>query len=106
MSLVLSYDDMVLRVDGDVFEIFFRGAFSHRIPLAWLVVQVQPSIKGRLVLRMTCAREDLPLYEVMQKARILPGSSTERVIRTEEEPIYREFFIQVAQLCNRPVVLP
>jgi hypothetical protein len=104
MPLVFSQDDLVLRVDGDVLEIFSRGAFSHRIPLAWLVVQVQPSIKGSLVVRVTSARNDGPLYEVMQKAKIVQGSSVELVIRTEEEPLYRQFFTQVAQLCGRPLV--
>jgi hypothetical protein len=106
MPLVFSYDEMVMRVDGDVLEIFSRGAFSHRILLPWLAVQVQPAIKGRLTVKIASARHDLPLYEVMRKAAAMPGSGIERVIRTEEEPIYREFFIQVAQLCGRGVVVP
>ena len=64
-----------LNVDGDILEIFSRGAFSRRVPLAWLAVQVQPSIKGRLVVRIASARDDMPLYEVMQKARITPGNA-------------------------------
>jgi len=99
-----SHEGLVLRVDGDILEIFSRGAFSRRVPLAWLAVQVQPSIKGRLVVRIASARDDMPLYEVMQKARITPGNAVEVVIRTEEEPLYRQFFTQVAQLCGRPVV--
>jgi len=105
MPLVFSDDNyLVMRVDGDILEIFRRGAFSHRVPLAWLAVQVQPSIKGRLVVRIFSAREEMPLYEVMTKAKIMPGSSVELVIRTEEEPLYRQFFTQVAQVCGRPVV--
>src|ERR1700678_2713844 len=95
---------LVLRVDGDVLEIFSRPAFSHRVLLAWLAVQVQPSIKGRLIVRMMSARYDVPLYEVQHKAKIAPGSAVEVVIRTEEEPLYRQFFTQVAQLCGRSVV--
>jgi len=93
-----------LRVDGDVLEIFSRGAFGHRVPLAWLAVQVQPSIKGRLVVRIASARHDVPLYELQQKTRTTPGSAVEFVIRTEEEPAYRQFFTQVAQACGRLVV--
>jgi hypothetical protein len=104
MPLEFSHEGLVLRVDGDILEIFSRGAFSHRVPLAWLAVQVQPSIKGRLVVRIASARDDMPLYEVMQKAKITPGSAVELVIRTEEEPFYRQFFTQVAQSCGRPVV--
>jgi hypothetical protein len=114
MPLEFSHEGLVLRVDGDLLEIFNRGDFSHRVPLAWLAVQVQPSIKGSLVVRIASARDDRPLYEVMQKAKdspvllpvvaITPGTAVELVIRTEEEPYYRQFFTQVAQLCGRPVV--
>lgn len=104
MPLEFSDESLVLRVDGDVLEIFRRGAFSDRVPLAWLAVQVQPSIKGRMVVRIASARDDMPLYEVMQKAKVIPGSAVDWVIRTEEEPRYRQFFTQVAQLCGRPVV--
>jgi hypothetical protein len=104
MPLEFSQDYFVLRVDGDVLEIFRRGAFSERVPLAWLAVRVQPSIKGRLVVQISSARDDLPLYEVLRKAKVTQGSSVDLVISTEEEPLYRQFFTQVAQLCGRPVV--
>jgi hypothetical protein len=102
MPLEFRQDDLVLRVDGDVLEIFRRGAFSDRVPLAWLAVQVQPSIKGHLIVKIGSSPVDLPLYEVMQKAKVARGSAVELVIRTEEEPIYRQFFTQVAQACGRP----
>jgi hypothetical protein len=47
---------------------------------------------------------DLPLYEVQAKARLVRGSAVEVVIKTEEEPLYRQFFTRVGQLCGRPVV--
>jgi hypothetical protein len=71
---------------------------------AWLAVQVQPSIKGRLVVKITSAPASSPLYEVQAKAKPTLGSTVEVVIRTEEEPLYRQFFTQVGQLCGRPVV--
>ena len=46
---------------------------------------------------------DSPLYEVQAKARPTRGSTVEVVIKTEEEPLYREFFTRVGQLCGRPV---
>jgi hypothetical protein len=104
LPLEFRHDDLVVRIDGDVAEIFTRGAFSHRVLLAWLTVQVQPSIKGRLVVKMTSAPEDSPLYEVQAKARPTRGSTVEQVIRTDEEPLYRQFFTHVGQLCGRPVV--
>ena len=104
MSLEFRHDQLVVRVDGDVAEIFCRGAFSQRVLLAWLAVQVQPSIRGLLVVQITSSSADLPLYEVQAKARPVRGSTVEVVIKTEEEPLYREFFIGVGQLCGRPVV--
>ena len=103
MSLEFRHDELVVRIDGDVAEIFFKGAFSHRLLVSWLAVQVQPSIRGRLVVKLTSAPRDLPLYEVQAKARPARGSGVEVVIKTEEEPLYRQFFTQVGQLCGRPV---
>jgi hypothetical protein len=103
LSLEFRHDELVVRVDGDVAEIFFKGMFSHRLLLAWLAVQVQPSIRGRLLVKISSAPADSPLYEVQAKARPTRGSTVEVVIRTEEEPLYREFFTRVGQLCGRPV---
>jgi hypothetical protein len=103
LSLEFRHDELVVRVDGDVAEIFWKGAFSHRLLLDWLAVQVQPSIKGRLVVKIMSSPVDLPLYEVLPKARPVRGSVVEVVIKTEEEPLYRQFFTRVAQLCGRPV---
>jgi len=63
MPLVLSDERRVLRVDGDVLEIFIRGAFSERALLAWLAVQVHPLDRGLLQLRMASTSHDMPLYE-------------------------------------------
>jgi len=52
---------------------------------------------------MTSAAGDSPLYEVQAKAKPTRGSTVEQVIRTEEEPLYRQFFTHVGQLCGRPV---
>jgi hypothetical protein len=103
LSLEFRHDELVVRVDGDVAEIFWRGAFSHRLLVDWLAVKVQPSIRGRLIVKLTSAPADSPLYEVQPKARPTLGSTVEVVIKTEEEPLYREFFTRVGQLCGRPV---
>jgi hypothetical protein len=105
LSLEFRHDELVVRVDGDVAEIFWKGAFSHRLLLEWLAVQVQPSIRGRLIVKIISSPVDLPLYQVQAKARPVLGSVVEVVIKTEEEPLYRQFFTQVGQLCGRPVVL-
>jgi len=102
LSLEFRHDELVVRVDGDVAEIFFKGMFSHRLLLAWLAVQVQPSIRGRLLVKISSAPAESPLYEVQAKARPTRASTVEVVIKTKEEPLYREFFTRVGQLCGRP----
>jgi len=104
LPLEFRHDDLVIRVDGDVAEVFSRGAFSHRVLLDWLSVKVQPSIKGLLIVKIISTQASSPLYEVQAKAKPVMGSTVEVVIRTEEEPLYRQFFTQVGQLCGRPVV--
>jgi hypothetical protein len=59
--------------------------------------------KGACFVKITSSSVDSPLYEVQAKARHTQGSSVEVVIKTEEEPLYREFFTRVGQLCGRPV---
>jgi hypothetical protein len=106
MPLEFRYDNLlIIRVDGDVAEIFTRGAFSHRLPLAWLEVQVQPSIKGHLIVKITSTQTDSALYEVLPKARPTRGSTIDIVIKTEEEPLFRQFFAQVGHLSGRPVAI-
>jgi hypothetical protein len=104
MPLEFRYDDViVIRVDGDVIEIFTQGGFSHRFLLAWLEVRVQPSIRHSLIVKITSGRGDSALYEVQPKAKPTLGSTVDVVIKTEEEPLFRQFFTQVGQLCGRPV---
>jgi hypothetical protein len=101
VALEFRREDVILRVDGDVLEVFRRGTFSERILLAWLAADVQPSLKGSLIVKIACTPEDRPLYEVLQKARARRGAVVELVIKTEEEPFCRQFFNQVAQLRDR-----
>ena len=103
MQLEFRHGGTVVRVDGDVVEIFGQGS-SHRYLLPSLRVEVQPgSIKGTLVLRSASAPADWPLYELYAKPRYHRGE-VEAVIPIGDEPVYRQFFTQVAQLCGRSVV--
>jgi hypothetical protein len=104
MPLEFKNEDLILRVDGDVLEMFAKGVVGKRIPLAWLAVQVQPSIKGMLIIKVASARGDAPVYEVVPKARALLGTVLEYAISTADEPFYRQFFTEVAQACGRPVM--
>jgi hypothetical protein len=100
-----NYQGFIMRIDGDVVEIFSQGAFSHRLPLAWLAVQVLPGFRSYLTLKIGSANhDDVPLYEVLRKPKVGLGSHIERSIGTEEEPLYRQFFTELAPLCGRPVV--
>ena len=104
MSLEFRHDELVVRVDGDVAEIFFKGMFSRRLLRAGVAGRAGPAVhQGRLVVRIASVPTDSPLYEVQAKARPTRGSAVEVVIKTEEEPLYREFFTRVGQLCGRPV---
>jgi len=103
MQLEFRHRGLVVRVDGDVVEIFGQD-FSHRYLLSSLRVEVQPgSSKGTLVIRSASEAADWPLYELYVKAGYHRGE-VEAVIPIEDEPIYRQFFTQVAQLCGRSVV--
>jgi hypothetical protein len=68
-------DGLAVRVDGDVGEIFSCGAFSQRVLLPWLAVQVQPSIRG---------------------------NTLELVIKAVERAAVPPAFSQARQLCGRP----
>ena len=105
MQLEFRHGDTVVRLDGDVVEIFWAARASHRFLLSFLTVQVQPGpIKGQLVVRTVPGRPGSPLYELKTTYKHV-GGTTETVIPAEAEPLYRQFFTHLAQLCGRPVVI-
>jgi hypothetical protein len=110
MPLVYSHERRTFRVDGDVLETFISGQSEQRVLLAWLFVQVYPFPKGNLELAVGSLPPDMnmPLYEVLPKHPKDPKGSAftvvGHIISPEEEPALREFFTQVARLCDRPVV--
>jgi len=103
MQLEFRHGGTVMRVDGDVIEIFGPLGSSHRYLLPALRVEVQPSTKGTLAVYSTSAPAEWPLYELYAKPRYKRGE-VEAYIPVEDEPFYRQFFTQVAQLCGRSVV--
>ena len=103
MRLEFRRGGMVVRVDDDVIEIFGEAGSSHRYLLPSLRAEVQPgSIKGTLVLRSASGPAAWPLYELYAKPRYRRGK-LEAVIPIADQPFYRQFFTQVAQLCGRSV---
>jgi hypothetical protein len=103
MQLEFRHGGTVMRMDGEVIEIFGPLGFSHRYLLPSLRVEVQPSTKGTLALYSTSAPADWPPSELHAKPRYKRGD-VEAYIPVEDEPLYRQFFTQVAQLCGRSVV--
>jgi hypothetical protein len=100
-----NYQGFIMRVDGDVLEIFGMGAFGHRVPLAWVAVQVLPAYRGYVTVQIgSASHEDVPLYEVLRKPKVGLGSHIERSVRAEDEPMYRQFFTELEPLCGRAVV--
>jgi hypothetical protein len=101
-------ETFIIRVDGDVLETFVWGESEQRVLLAWLSVQVYSRGRGHLALQIGSAppNMDMPLYEVLQKPKAVKGRNATVVVNMspEEEPVLREFFTQVAQLCGRPMV--
>jgi hypothetical protein len=106
MALEFRQRNVVMRVDGDVLEIFPAGSESVRVLLCWLAVSVVPHIKGQLLVRIFSTPDDVPLYEVVPKAKGMLGMVDEEAIRIEEEPIYRKFFMELAPLCGGRRVVP
>jgi hypothetical protein len=105
LNLEFRRDDLLIRVDGDVVEIFRGGVSCERFLLPCLAVQVQPFIKGKLVVRIAATSQaEAPLYEVQPKNRAMIGTRVDIGIKIEEEPVYREFFTYLAQQCGRYVV--
>ena len=92
-------DDIWMRVDGDVFEVW-TDQYHRRIPLAWLVVRAQALRRERVQIDIGLENVDQPLYALatpVGSQRLAFG------IDAAEEPTYRAFFAQVAQLCGRTV---
>jgi hypothetical protein len=100
----LNRDDAVMRVvDGDTLEIMFAGiSDAKRIPLAWLVVQVHPMRKKGFQVQIGSSSTEQPLYSFTKKPTI-PGQSYIVPIMADEEPEFRSFFTELAELCGRSV---
>lgn len=96
-------DDHMMRVDGDVLEVFDVQYHARRIPLVWLAVRVEPARNGRLVIYIGQNNVDQPLYAPGKQSPAVRGDVLGIGIDAEEEPAYRAFFSEVAQLCGRPV---
>jgi hypothetical protein len=100
-------DDLIMRVDGDIFEVWTPSYDSKRIPLAWLLVRAHYFRRQNSFLLYIGksnhgkANDDEPLYALKQNP--VMKDSLGVGMGAEEEPVYRAFFTEVAQLCGRSV---
>lgn len=96
-------DDHMMRVDGDVLEVFHAQYHARRIPLVWLAVRVEAVRKNRVVIYVGQNNVDQPLYAQGKQTPAVRGDVLGIGVDAEEERVYRAFFSEVAELCGRQV---
>jgi hypothetical protein len=96
-------DDNILRVDGDILEVFDARYHARRIPLIWLAVRVEALRKDRVVIYIGQNNVDQALYAHGKQTPAVRGDVLGIGMDAEEEPTFRAFFTEVAELCGRSV---
>ena len=96
-------DDHMMRVDGDVLEVFDVQYHARRIPLAWLAVRAEALRKNKVLIYIGQNNVDQPLYAQGKQVPDVRGDVLGIGIDAEEEPAFRTFFTEVARLCGRSV---
>lgn len=102
-TLELEYDDVVLRVDRGIFELFHldRPTRSFRIPLAYLGVRVTLRRRIKSALEFGSVKDrDLPMYGANVKPRPTGPTLT---FNAADEPKFRAFFTEAARQADRPL---
>lgn len=104
--LTLDYEDMHLRVDRGVFELFGLSTpdNTYRVPLRWLGVLVhykKPDRPGKLFFGVV-PDPNAALYGTDQAAFQCYTSPAFRV-PPGDEPLFRTYFTEVAALADRRV---
>lgn len=104
--LTFDYEGLHLRVDRGVFELFDLGTPDHtlRVPLRWLGVLVhykKPGRPGELFFGVV-RDPNAALYGADLLAFRYRHSPVVRV-PSGDEPLFREYFAQVAALAGRRV---
>jgi hypothetical protein len=108
MGRELVWEDVMMRVEGDIFELFSASASGRRTPLRWLVVWAEPLRDNRVQVtvghksyRQIVENVDLPLYAWGKPDGAYPGLVFG--IDADSEPAFRAFFAEAAQVCGRSV---
>lgn len=100
---VFEHGIVQMRVADGVFELFERSKVirTYRTPLEWVRVHVQARKRGILLLHFSYAENpDEPIY-----SRLLSSVCSRSTIEIQmaDEPVYRAFFADLAELSDRPI---
>lgn len=101
--LVFEHDRVHMRVDHGIFELFERSNVtrSYRTPLSWVRVRAQLRKRGVIMLHFSYAVDlDEPIYAHLMSS---VSSLATVEIPVTDEPLYRAFFAELAELSNRPI---
>ncbi|RZT27838.1 hypothetical protein EV649_1612 [Kribbella sp. VKM Ac-2569] len=101
--IVFEHGRVQIRVDRGVFELFERSKVlrSYRTPLEWVKVQVQVRKRGVILLHFSYVEDlDEPIYSRLMSS-VYSRSTVE--ITMADEPVYRAFFTELAQLSGRAI---
>ncbi|GAA2800913.1 hypothetical protein GCM10010441_27240 [Kitasatospora paracochleata] len=99
------YEDLHLRVDRGVFELFGPRGSELRVPLRWLGALVhykKPDRPGTLLIG-TVRDPDAALYGT-DRAAFWYSTSPAFQVPPDDEPLFRAYFTEVAALADRRVV--
>lgn len=102
-SRVFEHQDVMLRVDHGVFELFRRNRIigSYRTPVAWVKIRAEARKGG--VTRLHFGNvDDLTEHLYASTTRSAHLLATVE-IQTADEPRYRAFFTELAHLSNRSI---
>lgn len=101
--LVFEHEDVHLRVDNGILELFRRNRIigSYRTPLHWAKVRSEVRKGGVTRIHFGNVDElDEPLYATKTDRGHLLATVE---IATADEPLYRSFFTELARVSDRPV---
>jgi hypothetical protein len=101
--IVFEHARVQLRVDRGIFELFQRRNIlrSYRTPLSWVRVRAQARKRGMIMLHFSYAEEpDDPIYARLTGS-VYSLATVE--IPMADEPIFRAFFAELAELSGRPI---
>ncbi|MFF0267138.1 hypothetical protein [Kribbella sp. NPDC004536] len=101
--MIFEDDKVQMRVHDGVFELFQRRNVisPYRTPLDWVRVQAQVRKRGAVLLHFSYADDrDAPIYGRLMGS-VYSLATVE--IAMADEPRYRAFFAELAELAGRPI---